>query len=114
MNEENPPFELAENHPLFAIYLDAIHQATSGKGERHGGAATPFLEQRWHNISKSTGFRSLVYQACKKMEEACGKEDTEAWEREMLGGIVYAGMALIHSRLHGYTKETKVENDSKN
>lgn len=106
---QNLPSELGTNHPMYPVFMDAIEQATGGKGQRHGGARTPFLEQRWHNISKSTGFRSLVYQACKKMEEACGKDNYADFEREMLGGLVYGAMAIIHSRLHGYTKEVKVD-----
>ncbi len=101
--------ELGVNHPMYPIFMDAIEQATGGKGQRHGGARTPFLEQRWHRIAQSTGFRSLVYQMCKKAEEACGKEKYEDFERELLGALVYGAMSLIHVRKHGYTKEVKVD-----
>lgn len=105
--------ELGVNHPMYPIFMDAIEQATGGKGQRHGGARTPFLEQPWHQIAKHTGFRGLVFQAVKKAQEACGKDDYEAFEREMLGSLVYSAMALIHARKCGYTKEVKVD-DNKN
>lgn len=101
--------ELGVNHPMYPIFMDAIEQATGGKGQRHGGARTPFLEQRWHRISQSTGFRSLVYQMCKKAEEACDKDEYEAFERELLGALVYGAMSLIHVRKHGFTKEVKAD-----
>lgn len=106
--------ELGVNHPMYVVFMDAIEQATGGKGQRHGGASIPFLDQRWHRIAQSTGFRSLVYQMCKKAEEACGKENYEDFERELLGAIVYGAMSLIHVRKHGYTREVTVDTPRKN
>jgi hypothetical protein len=100
--------EYGINHPMYAIFMDAIEQATGGKGVRHGGAATPFFEQPWSCIAKHTGFRGLVFQMVKKAQEACGKDDMETFERELLGSLVYGAMALIHARKHGYTKQVKV------
>lgn len=36
----------AMEHPLYPVFMAAIEQAMYGKGERHGGNKTPFLEQR--------------------------------------------------------------------
>jgi hypothetical protein len=105
---DSPADECGVNHPLYAIFMDAIEQATGGKGVRHGGAATPFFEQPWNCIAKHTGFRGLIFQMVKKTQEACGKDDMETFERELLGSLVYGAMALIHARKHGYTKQVKV------
>lgn len=73
----------------------AILQATKGKGQRHGGDKTPFLEQPWVRLYKTHGLGFLLGQADKKYHEACGKENKEDAEREFLGAIVYLGMALL-------------------
>lgn len=73
----------------------AVRQATKGKGQRHGGDKTPFLEQPWVRLYKTHGLGFLLGQADKKYHEACGKENKEDAEREFLGAIVYLGMALL-------------------
>lgn len=94
-------------HPLYLAYIDAFHQATGGKGVRHGGDATPFYDQLWVQVADAQGTGFLLGQAVKKLQEAGTrvlKPDTsaavgdEAWEREVLGAIVYAGMAILHAR----------------
>jgi hypothetical protein len=100
--------EYGVDHPLYDIFMDAIEQATGGKGVRHGGAATPFFEQPWNSIAKHTGFRGLMFQMIKKAEEACDKDNMETFERELLGSMVYGAMALLYARKHGYTKQVKV------
>lgn len=92
------------SHPLYEAFDDAIKQATKGKGERHGGDKTPFMEQRWHNIAKSTGVGGLMFQMIKKAEEACEKDDQEAFERELLGALVYGGAAYLYVKKHGFKK----------
>jgi len=84
------------DHPLIAVFLDAVEQAMFGKGERHGGAQTPFLEQPWVHYAKMHGVGFLTGQAAKKLEEAASTKVGEDWRREMLGAIVYAGMAIIN------------------
>jgi len=55
-------------HPLAPVFMAAIEQAMFGKGERHGGAVTPFLEQPWVHYSKMHGRGFLTGQASKKLE----------------------------------------------
>lgn len=73
----------------------AVEQATKGKGQRHGGDRTPFLEQPWVRLYKTHGLGFLLGQADKKYNEALGKENQEDQVREILGAIVYLGMALL-------------------
>ncbi len=91
-------------HPLYEAFDDAVKQATKGKGERHGGDRTPFMEQPWHNISKHTGVGGLIFQMVKKAQEACGKDDQEAFERELLGALVYGGAAYLYVKQHGFKR----------
>ena len=91
-----PPAE--HLHPLYPVLLAAITQAMHGKGERHGGASTPFLEQPWRHYAQLHGRGFLTGQAAKKLEEAASRLTGEAFEQEVLGAIVYAGMALLWER----------------
>lgn len=86
------------NHPLMIACLAAVEQAMSGKGQRHGGDAVPFYDQQWVTLGKCHGVGFLTGQASKKLNEAAGKDDPEAFEREVLGAMVYAGMAFLMSR----------------
>lgn len=95
------------SHPLYKAFDDAVKQATKGKGERHGGDKTPFMDQPWHNISKHTGVGGLIFQMVKKAQEACGKDDQEAFERELLGALVYGGAAYLYVKQHGFKQEKK-------
>lgn len=90
--------ETIVTHPLFVPLLSAIKQATFGKGERHGGAAKPFLEQPWHMLAEQHGVGFLTGQAAKKIGEAAAGKTGADWERELLGAVVYLGMALIYHR----------------
>lgn len=76
----------------------AIEQAMYGKGERHGGNVTPFLEQPWVHYAKMHGRGFLTGQATKKLEEASHQREGEAFETEVLGAIVYAGMSVLKER----------------
>ena len=91
-----------ETHPLESIFADVVQQVMYGKGERHGGARVPFLEQSWMAIAKVHGAGFLTGQAQKKMNEAVMSENMTqnyaAWEREMLGAIAYMGMTIIFAR----------------
>ena len=92
-----PPINLdILNHPLFDVFMQAIVQAMYGKGERHGGASVPFMEQQWVALGKSHGNGFLTGQAAKKLNEAAERGEYDAaFDREVLGAIVYAGMAYI-------------------
>lgn len=87
----------ATEHPLYPVFMAAIEQAMSGKGVRHGGDTTPFLEQPWAHYAKMHGRGFLTGQAAKKLEEAAQRNGA-SFEVEILGAIVYAGMALLKER----------------
>ncbi len=88
------------DHPLYPVMLAAINQAMFGKGERHGGAVTPFQDQPWAHYAKMHGRGFLTGQAAKKLEEAASTRTGDAFEAEVLGAIVYCGMALLKERGH--------------
>lgn len=93
-----PQADRVEDHPLYHVFMDAIKQAMHGKGERHGGARTPFLEQPWAHYTKMHGRGFATGQATKKLEEAASTRSGEAFEQEVFGAIVYAGMAILKER----------------
>lgn len=86
------------NHPLAPVLMGAIEQAMYGKGERHGGNVTPFLEQPWVHYVKMHGRGFATGQAAKKLEEAASLRTGESFETEVFGAIVYAGMAILKER----------------
>jgi hypothetical protein len=90
--------ELILAHPLTPILLAAVEQAMYGKGERHGGNVTPFLEQPWVHYGKMHGRGFLTGQAAKKLEEAASTREGKAFETEVLGAIVYLGMSILKER----------------
>lgn len=83
-------------HPLYDHLMAAIEQAMFGKGERHGGATVPFLDQPIFHYAKMHGRGFLTGQAAKKLEEAASTRTGAAFRMEVLGAIVYAAAALIH------------------
>lgn len=85
-------------HPLFPVFMAAIEQAMWGKGKRHGGAATPFMTQPWVHYTRMHGRGFATGQAAKKLEEAASQRTGVAFEAEMLGAMVYAGMAVLVER----------------
>lgn len=98
VNHVNQPSSEVMDHPLFPVLVAAIEQAMHGKGERHGGNVTPFLEQPWVHYAKMHGRGFLTGQATKKLEEASHQREGEAFETEVLGAIVYAGMSILKER----------------
>ena len=88
------PVAVAE-HPLFPVLLRAIDQCMIGKGERHGGCATPFMEQPWTYLAELHGRGFLTGQSCKKLGEAAAGKNGEEFVHEVLGAIVYAGMSIL-------------------
>lgn len=97
-NHVNQPSPEVMDHPLFPVLVAAIEQAMYGKGERHGGNVTPFLEQPWVHYAKMHGRGFLTGQATKKLEEAAHQREGEAFETEVLGAIVYSGMSILKER----------------
>jgi hypothetical protein len=87
-------------HPLYSILVQAIEQAMYGKGERHGGAVTPFMEQPWAHYARLHGRGFLTGQATKKLEEAASLREGKPFVNEMLGAIVYCGMAVIQEQIN--------------
>lgn len=85
-------------HPLIAVFAEAVDQAMYGKGTRHGGTETPFLEQPWLHYAKLHGRGFLTGQAAKKLEEAASIKDGEAFVHEALGAAVYIAMAVWFER----------------
>ena len=85
-------------HPLELVFEEVVAQVTSGKGTRHGGDTTPFDEQPWVHYARMHGRGFLTGQAAKKLEEAASKLRGEAFEREVLGAIAYAAMAVLWER----------------
>jgi hypothetical protein len=96
--ETVPTEQTPQGHPLYPIFTAAIEQAMFGKGERHGGAQTPFLEQPWAHYVKLHGRGFLTGQAAKKLEEAASTRSGEAFETEVFGAMVYLGMAVLKER----------------
>ena len=98
--EENPVKRDSAllSHPLYPILVEAIEQAMYGKGERHGGNVTPFLDQPWVHYVKMHGRGFATGQAAKKLEEAASTRDGKGFDTEMLGAIVYAGMSILKNR----------------
>jgi hypothetical protein len=86
------------SHPLMKVFEAAIAQAMFGKGQRHGGNVTPFLDQPWVHYSKMHGRGFLTGQAAKKLEEAASTRTGEAFETEVFGAMVYLGMAILKER----------------
>lgn len=85
-------------HPLYPVLMAAIEQTMTGKGQRHGGSSTPFMEQPWTHYAKMHGRGFLTGQAAKKLEEAASQRFGLAFETEMLGAIVYAAMSIMVER----------------
>lgn len=95
-NNPTPRYE----HPLAPIFAAAVHQVMYGKGERHGGKSIDFMKQPWIHYAQLHGRGFLTGQAAKKLEEAASTREGEAYENELLGAIVYAGMAVLHSKMN--------------
>jgi hypothetical protein len=96
-SSDNAP--TANDHPLAPIFAAAIEQVMNGKGTRHGGDTTPFMEQPWTHYAEMHGRGFLTGQAAKKLEEAASILDGGAFEKEVLGAIVYASMAVLWERV---------------
>lgn len=90
--------QVAGYERLATVLLAAYHQAASGKGKERHANDLPFHEQPMQQIARRRGLGFILGQADKKTEEAQGmleRGEREAWEREILGAIVYLAGALI-------------------
>jgi hypothetical protein len=78
-------------HEVADVLVRAYTQAAAGKGhDRHGKDDIPFRDQRMQTIAQGQGHSGgMVYQICKKAEEAEGLP-TPAAVHEYLGCIIYA------------------------
>ena len=88
----------APAHPLMAVFEAAVEQVTKGKGVRHGGQTVPFFDQPWAHYAQMHGRGFLTGQAAKKLEEAVTTKEGEAYVQELLGAMVYIGMAVLHAQ----------------
>lgn len=88
----------APAHPLMAVFEAAVAQVTKGKGVRHGGETVPFFDQPWAHYARMHGRGFLTGQAAKKLEEAVTTKEGEAYVQELLGAMVYIGMAVLHKQ----------------
>ena len=98
---ESPPTRIRifdGAHPLTPVFFAAVQQVTKGKGVRHGGDSVPFLDQPWAHYAKMHGRGFLTGQAAKKLEEAATTKEGDAFVQEMLGAMVYIGMAILHTQ----------------
>lgn len=97
--EPTPAHQDPLQHPMYPVVMAAIEQAMFGKGKRHGGAETPWLEQPIFHYAKMHGRGFLTGQAAKKLEEAATTRAGTAFETEVLGAIVYACAAIVYERM---------------
>ena len=85
-------------HPLQAVFDRCVEQAASGKGEERHGKGREFYDQPWVELTRGFGIGGPLFQASKKLREALGmyeRGDLGAFEREVLGAINYAAMAVL-------------------
>lgn len=87
--------QAATPHPLQHAFDQVILQVTKGKGVRHGGDSIPFLEQKWKRLADLHGPGFLTGQAHKNLEEAMGKEDSDAMKRAIIETIAWLGMWVL-------------------
>lgn len=83
------------DHPLKAVFDDALAQAARGKGDARHGRGREFMDQDWHTISRRHGPAFLSGQAEKKLREALSLEHGLR-RSEILGAMVYLAMLVIY------------------
>ena len=90
---------LENSHPLQEVFDLCIHQLTKGKGNIRHGQGKNFMDQPWKRLADTHGYGFLCGQSAKKLEEAQGFKEHDRWEREMIGVIAYAAMAILHRKM---------------
>ena len=86
---------------LWAMLLEAFHQASEGKGKERHANDLPFMQQPVMQISRMVGPGFAAGQAMKKLQEAIGmfqRGSNTAAERELLGAIVYTAATVLAIR----------------
>lgn len=87
--------------PLLAVLMEALNQASEGKGKERHANDLPFVEQPIMQICRMVGPGFATGQAMKKLQEAMGmlrRGSRVSAEAELLGAIVYTAAAIIAIR----------------
>ena len=95
---------------LAAVLGAAFEQAAFGKGKERHANDLPFHQQPMQQIAQRRGIGFILGQADKKSEEAHGmleRGDLLAFEREILGAIVYLAGAVIFAHEQAGTAVSK-------
>lgn len=84
--------------PLHDVLIEALVQASYGKGKERHANGRPFMLQPIMELGRMTGPHGPAFQAMKKIGESLGMvsrgEHTRA-RAELLGAIVYAAAAIL-------------------
>jgi len=83
------------DHPLEAIFRDAVDQARKGKGDARHGQGRDFMRQTWLETANAHGSGFLTGQAEKKLRESLAMPHYGERRSERLGALVYIAMAII-------------------
>ena len=89
---------MADYGELQDILMDSFRQAYSGKGKDRHARYSHFNDQPIMTIGRRYGIGFNLGQAEKKMQEADGmrsRGEFAAFERELLGAIVYLASAVM-------------------
>lgn len=86
-----------EFHLLNFLCDEVVDQVVNGKGQRHGGNKTSFMDQPWRKIADTHGRGFLTGQAAKKLDEAVNKTG-DAFDQEIFGAVAYMLMAVLYDR----------------
>ncbi|XAI95139.1 hypothetical protein [Microcystis phage Mwe-JY13] len=91
---------LPEYEALFDVLIDAMLQASDGKGKERHANDRPFLQQPICEIGRMLGSvcDGELYQAIKKAQEASNmlaRGENKRAEAELLGAINYLAAAVI-------------------
>lgn len=93
---------------LEAVLQAAFDQASVGKGAERHADDKPFHEQPMQQIAARRGLGFILGQADKKSEEAQGmlqRGEVDAFEREILGAIVYLAGAIVFAKARAVPPE---------
>lgn len=88
---------------LMSVLGEAFNQCVKGKGNERHGHDSQLFQQQWVSLAKHHSVGFLTGQAAKKLNEAASLRLVEgytrdAYERELLGAIVYTAFAIIFDR----------------
>lgn len=88
---------------LMSVLREAFNQCVKGKGNERHGHDSQLFQQQWVTLAKHHSVGFLTGQAAKKLNEAASLRLVEgytrdAYERELLGAIVYTAFAILFDR----------------